>query len=159
MALFNRDKKATIAELEEYYENQRNNRSGRAWVMALFSLIITVGVIAGLFIGGRWTYRQLTKEDTKTAVVNGNDKENSLVTDTSKTDTATPAVEPGGVVSNSAATTSVPNSTTAVNTPAVVAKSSTAIPNTGSGSILLTFPIVSVAVGYAIARRRELNNL
>lgn len=63
--------KTTIAELEEYYAAQEKNRqSPRAWFMAILSLLITVGIIAGLFFAGRWLFRTITSNsDTSTDVV------------------------------------------------------------------------------------------
>ncbi len=63
MPLFKRKDKTTIAELEEYYSNQNKNSSGRAWFMALLSLLITLAVLAALFFGGRWLYRLVTNDD------------------------------------------------------------------------------------------------
>lgn len=58
-ALFKRNDKTTIAELEEYYANQNKRRSGTAWLMAFLSLLITIAIIVALFFAGRWIYRAI----------------------------------------------------------------------------------------------------
>jgi len=132
MPLFKRKDKTTIAELEEYYANQNNNRNGKAWFMALLSLIITLAVLAGLFFGGRWLYRLVT--DDGSVEVNttgeqsgslqgevpsfgeirtdsnddaGSDSQSDDSTDSSATnnDSATNNGDSEGVVSDEAATT------------------------------------------------------
>lgn len=45
---------------DEYYEPERNERSGVAWLLAFGTLIITILLAAGIFFAGRWTYRQIT---------------------------------------------------------------------------------------------------
>ncbi len=74
--LFSRKDKTTIAELEEYYANQKKRRTGTAWLMALISLIITIAVIVLLFLGGRWVYRTFidnSDDNTESSSVEGDD--------------------------------------------------------------------------------------
>lgn len=47
-------------EVQEFYGAERREHLGMAWVVALVSLFVTVLVLAGIFYGGRWTYRKLT---------------------------------------------------------------------------------------------------
>lgn len=63
MALFRKKEKTTIAELEEYYANQKTKRSAKAWLMALLSLLITIAVIVALFFAGRWVYNTFFNND------------------------------------------------------------------------------------------------
>jgi len=44
---------------DEYYEPERRERTGVAWLLALGTLVVTVLLAAGIFFAGRWTYRQL----------------------------------------------------------------------------------------------------
>lgn len=70
--LFNRNKKTTIAELEEYYANQRtNDSSARAWAMAVLSLLITIAVILALFFAGRWLWNVINDDDSATTTTTG----------------------------------------------------------------------------------------
>jgi hypothetical protein len=60
MALFNRDKKKKDVlpqEVREYYQAERRDRTGMAWLLAIATLIVTFLIAAGLFFGGRWLYR------------------------------------------------------------------------------------------------------
>lgn len=66
MALFKRTKKdSVLPEVDSYYEGERRERAGLAWVLALISVIIVALIIIGVFLAGRWLYRQVTKDDTK----------------------------------------------------------------------------------------------
>lgn len=137
--LFKRNDKTTIAELEEYYANQKKRRSGMAWLMALLSLFITVAVIVLLFLGGRWVYRTFidsdstTGDDSETALVEGSNDDvdlpnfdsNDLGADRGVSfeegssnnpedlvvgaDNNTPSSSSEGVVSEEAASTDIPN--------------------------------------------------
>ena len=71
MALFNRNKtKATVLpELEKYYDAERRERSGLAWILALVSIAGVVLVLIGLFFGGRWIYRNLKNDKKPTVAV------------------------------------------------------------------------------------------
>lgn len=63
MALFRRQQTTEIPELKEYYEAQKSDNPAKAWILALVSLLLTIGVVLGLFFGGRWLYRTLFDED------------------------------------------------------------------------------------------------
>lgn len=78
--LFNRNKKTTIAELEEYYSNQeqKRNRPVMAWFMAFLSLLITFVVLFVLFISIRWVYRELT-DNNDSATTTTNDTANEAI--------------------------------------------------------------------------------
>lgn len=58
-----RDKEDVPAEIKEYYQAERRERVGVAWAVALLTLLITVGIVMGLFFGGRWLYRTLANRD------------------------------------------------------------------------------------------------
>lgn len=72
------DKKVP-AEVQEYYDAERRQHSGIAWLIAFLSLLLTVLVAAGLFFGGRWVYRKLAhnspKAPTKTQQAAQKDKD------------------------------------------------------------------------------------
>lgn len=46
-------------EVQEYYQSERRERVGIAWMLALATLVVTVLLAFGLFYGGRWAYRAL----------------------------------------------------------------------------------------------------
>lgn len=73
MALFNRRKQGTDVlptEVREYYQSERRERTGLAWLLAIGTLLATFLIAAGLFFGGRWAYRTVfnhNDDDKKTA--------------------------------------------------------------------------------------------
>lgn len=69
MALFKRRKQETDvlpAEVREYYQSERRERAGVAWLLALGTLFLTFFIAAGLFFGGRWVYRTVFNNDKGT---------------------------------------------------------------------------------------------
>lgn len=74
--LFKRDDKTTIAELEEYYANQKKRRNPRAWAMGFLSIMITVGVLTGLFFGGRLAYRSVVDNEDSSDIASAPAEEN-----------------------------------------------------------------------------------
>lgn len=72
MALFNRRQQnpANVpAEIQEYYQTERRERAGVAWLLAFGTLVATIALAAGIFFGGRWVYRAaFDKDDPKTEV-------------------------------------------------------------------------------------------
>ncbi len=181
MALFGDKNKKTIEELESYYAN-REQKTGMAWVMAFLSLLLTVVILGGLFFGGRAVYRAVTDDGTTQTAVNDEPVDDNTSTTPapeptssgSTTETPAPAPTPaatptpstGGVVSDQAASTTTPSTSTTArggegqntSTNGTVAARSTGLPNTGSGTILISAPIVSLFVGYFVARRKLLRN-
>lgn len=61
MALFRRSKKeSTLPEIDKYYDGERRDRTSLAWLLALISVIIIALIIIGIFLAGRWLYREVT---------------------------------------------------------------------------------------------------
>lgn len=177
--------KTTIAELEEYYANQNQNRtkSGKAWLMAILTILITIIVIVALFYAGRWAYRAITDdssnnpETTSESTNNGNnidlptfdgdivgqgnpanDDSASSVAEGSESESTTNtegSVENDGVVTDEAASTSESNVDRVENTVSVGGEEP--IPNTGAGDFLITIPFVTAVAGYYISRRHFTN--
>lgn len=113
MALFNRkkdDQDVLPAEVREYYKSEQRSRTGKAWLLAIITLLATFLIAAALFFGGRWVYRALfgaddapttTQEansddmsikETSPAPEEGRDNPDALGGTTSSTNTATPPV-------------------------------------------------------------------
>lgn len=67
MALFNRKKKKDVLpqEVREYYQAERRDRTGMAWLLAIATLLVTFLIAAALFFGGRWVYRAVFDNDDK----------------------------------------------------------------------------------------------
>ena len=174
MAIFNRRKSQSISDLENYYAN-RNNSTGRAWAMALLSLLVTVSVLAAMFFGVRWIYRAMT--DNKTTVVTTTQPTNTDTSDTNvavvdptpapsssqnsseHSDHTTPPSEPNGVVSEQAARTTTPSASSrtqgASSTPRT--GDSDALPNTGTGELVFVLPFAAAVLGYFISRKYYIN--
>ena len=67
MALFSRKKKVETVdmppELQNYYQAEYREKTWKAWVLGLATLIITILLALALFFGARWIYRELTDKD------------------------------------------------------------------------------------------------
>lgn len=66
MALFRRktqDTDVVPAEIQDYYQSEKRERTGVAWLLALVTLVITVLLALALFFGGRWLYRKVVTND------------------------------------------------------------------------------------------------
>ena len=66
MALFKRNNKTNVPpEIQEYYQTERRERAGIAWLLAVGTLVATILLTAGIFFAGRWTYRKIAGDDKK----------------------------------------------------------------------------------------------
>ncbi len=54
------------SEVQEYYQAERRERAGVAWLLGLGTLAVTILLAVGLFFGGRWIYRKVTNNDRPT---------------------------------------------------------------------------------------------
>ncbi len=171
-----KDDKTTIAELEEYYsnQNQKKNRTGTAWLMAIFSILITVAVIVLLFLAGRWVYRAVTdnnENDITTSESSGIDIDlpnfggdvvgqgNSSSDSNSESSDSSPS-ENTGTVSDSAASTSESNADRVAennnDSTQTTLNTNDTITNTGPGEVLLVVPVATAVAGYLFSRRRQI---
>lgn len=53
------------AEVQQYYQAERRERVGLAWLLAAGTLVVTVLIGLALFFGGRALYRHFNKSSTK----------------------------------------------------------------------------------------------
>jgi cytoskeletal protein RodZ len=147
---FNRRQKQQTGvpqEIQEYYQTERRERVGLAWLIALATLVVTVLIALGLFYGGRWAYRSVFKKDNKptTAVVENNDKqsattnENAPNTGTSSTSTSQPSPAPSSNTATNPATTTTPQAT------GTTAGRNNGLPNTGPGDVIAIFVVTAIA--------------
>lgn len=64
MALINRKNKTDVPqEIQEYYQTEKRERAGVAWLLAFGTLIVTIVLAAGIFFAGRWAYREIAGTD------------------------------------------------------------------------------------------------
>ncbi len=82
MALFKRkNTNSVLPEVDEYYQAERRDRPWLAWVLALVSVAVVVLIVVGLFLGGRWAYRQITKDNNEVATTDTNPDDDNLTID------------------------------------------------------------------------------
>jgi cytoskeletal protein RodZ len=182
MALFRRKpKEAVLPEVDKYYEGERRDRAGLAWLLALVSVAIVALVIVGVFLAGRWAYRQVADNgdgdvsisdtaDNNTPSFDGesnrgSEGENSE-DETDQTEEA-PASENGetaeqenGQPAAETPTSDSDNSNDSDSTPETTPATgdNEALPNTGPADTAAIFAVVSTAAGlthYAVSRKRS----
>ncbi len=146
---FNRKKQAndkkTPKEVEQYYQSEKRERVGLAWLIAFFSLLITVLVVLGLFFGGRWAWRKVTNNDN-----NGSTAQTTEGTTqpSSQSGTSGAQNEAGTSSGGSSSTSSTNTGSTGSSSSSNAAGSSSAVnqnlTNTGPNNILTVFVIAAV---------------
>jgi hypothetical protein len=190
MALFNRDKEQpqkveVPAEIQDYYQSERRERTGIAWLLALATLVITVIAVLGLFTGGRWVYRKYVQKDKPQTVVQesndeadekkdgeGSSESENLPVDQPEGSTSTPPAEtpstPTPPTSPPATTPSIlpssnnpaPNNSTATGGASPQA-SSTTVPRTGPANIVGVFIGITVVASlfhyFVLSKRTSVN--
>lgn len=57
------DQSTIPVEVEEYYQAERRERVGIAWLLAFATLVTTLLLAVGIFFGGRALYRRFTRDD------------------------------------------------------------------------------------------------
>jgi cytoskeletal protein RodZ len=171
------DQKKVPREVEEYYQSERRDRVGVAWLLAALTLVVTVIIVLGLFLGGRWVYRKVANKDdnntTQTTQTN-QQAEQSPATTPQESSNSSSTNQPGN--SNSSTNPSSNSSTTEdsntqgtvnaptqSNNPSSVStqptQTSSNLANTGPGETIAVFVLVSVAgyLGYSTYLRRRFN--
>ncbi len=174
MAFFNRKKADTtvLPEIERYYEAEKHERAGMAWLLAIVSIACVALVLIGLFFGGRWIYRKAAHTDKQTGVsttkitgsniAKSKDSTSKNTSDNSSTatkpTTTAPAPQAPAPTMPKTPTTQAPATTPAAPTASTpVAPTPKVLTNTGPTSTVLIF-VVSV-LGFTllhniVARRR-----
>lgn len=164
MALLGRskkDKSDVPEEIQEYYDEQKQERAGIAWLLAFTTLIVTILLAAGIFFAGRWTYRKITgnKNNTSQTAQKENQPKEEKNNESSGNDASESQKQPEGQGSGQGEPS--PNESTnqlpGDQSPSDqnVAGSNTVqnnnIPNTGPGDVLAIFMAVSI-FGYMAHR-------
>ncbi len=162
MALLNRNRDQAVVpeEIQEYYQDERRERTGVAWVLAAGTLVMTILLAAGIFFGGRWAYRKIQgndKPDTTQVAQESTENEQAPAPDpTPSSDgavppnpTPTPSITPTPVPPNAPPTPS-PRPNAQPNT-GDVAGTTTPLPSTGPAEVLGVFVSVTLA-GYLMHR-------
>lgn len=160
MAWFRRNKtdQTVLPEIEKYYEAERKERAGLAWLLALVSVACVALILIGLFFGGKWAYNRLTddKKDEPVAVQTTNE---STSTDQTK-DTA--GKDNTNAAQEGTAQAPVPSTVPASSTPTAAVNPTTSktpdsnLPGTGPEGLLALFGAVTIfssVAHYALRRR------
>lgn len=145
-------------EIQDYYQAERRERTGIAWLLALGTLLTTIALAILLFFGGRWVYRKVANRNGNTSQVTQQ-----------PTETTSPANEAEQQPSGDQGATGGGTSSTATNTPATTPAptpatqgqqsrgTSSDLPNTGPGDILAVFVLTSLigaVAHYRLASKR-----
>jgi hypothetical protein len=179
MKLFRRKSSATTnvpPEVAEYYQAERRDKTGMAWLMTLFALLVTVIIVLGLFLAGRWLYRTIRGNDVPTTTTtqtqdqggSGNDQSGNGRTPTPPTESETErnesAPNSGGTnderseQSPENESSSEDNSSTSDRTPndgPIADETTDELANTGPGETAATLFVI-VAIGGYVARNYRL---
>lgn len=92
MELFNRKNNKTDvpAEIQEYFQAEKRDRTGIAWVLAIATLVVTIALAAGIFFVGRWAYRKISgndkKDNSSQTTQTKNSDDNSQLSDNNSSD-------------------------------------------------------------------------
>lgn len=165
MALFRRKKETTVLpDIDQYYDGETRERTGLAWLLALISVAIVALVLVGVFLAGRWAYREVTKnsdDDTVAVVGDGSgsddavnlpsfDGEGEKTGETSSTNTDSDKTG-SNASDQSGSTGSVAGESTDEEAAASIPSTgdNSPLPSTGPASTLAVFAGVSVLAGAA----------
>lgn len=168
MAFFNRKKtdQIVLPEIERYYDAEKRERAGLAWLLAIVSIACVALILIGMFFGGRWIYRKLTNTTEKTGVsttqtvesdiAKGKDKaigsSSNNYNTTPKTPSTTPATPPAAPPTTPTPAVTAPKPTTPAATP-VNGK----LADTGPGSVIPYFAVATI-FGTFVYRLKLRNN-
>ena len=169
MALFNRTKKdSVLPEVDKYYEAEKRDRSGVAWLLALVSIVVVALIIIGLFLAGRWAYNAITDDnevatDTSEDASDAPSVDGGSTEDTSGNNNQDNSDSNGGSTDEPAASDEEvePDTSDEIDTPTTTPEtgdSSGNLPNTGPADTLAIFAVTTAAgtvAHYAIERRKR----
>jgi cytoskeletal protein RodZ len=145
MALFNRRKQNTDVlpeEVREYYQSERRERTGVAWLLAVGTLIATFVIAAALFFSGRWVYRTVfNNDDNKNKTTTSQDNAQRIDENGNVTGGNQQAVNSNGSAGQSTGTSSTSTNTpSSSSTTATNNTTTTTTPNTGPVELINTGP-------------------
>lgn len=149
-------------EVQDYYQAEKRERSGVAWLLALGTLLITIALALGLFFGGRWAYRAIFQNDPSTPAENADSNDDPInglpgistigeenQVQPNEADEPNPAPTPQPAESDDNNSARQLNDTASNQSQADTQKSSEELPDTGPGSTLAIF-LATVAVAYVL---------
>jgi flagellar biosynthesis/type III secretory pathway M-ring protein FliF/YscJ len=150
-------------EIQDYYQTERRERAGVAWLLAFGTLVVTILLAGGIFFGGRWAYRKIAgDEGTETQEVAQNDQtEQERATESANDKKESEQSNSGGqggqdnsvqgdANDNNTSPSPTPTPTPTPSTP-TTGDTSGDLPGTGPSSTITIFFAVTV-LGYLIHR-------
>lgn len=158
-------------EIGEYYQSERRERAGLSWLLTLFTLLLTAGLVVLIFLGGRWAYHKIGG-NSKTPVATTETTEAQTDSDKQSTSTDEASSTGSGSSSSSSDTTNTTNTTNSssesgdstqttytqpqaeVNQP-VATSGSTNLVDTGPGDIVSVASVVA-SIGYVVSVSRRM---
>lgn len=134
-------------ELTEYYNTEKRQRTAVTWMLGIATLVVTVAIAFGLFIGARWIIGKIRDGD-------------KAPEPTPTTQTTQAPTENAAPVQSPTATGTMQGQSTTPATPAGPQTSSTSTPNkklpsTGPGDVVAVATVVTAA-GTLLHYRRSL---
>lgn len=152
-------------EIKEYYQTERRERVGVAWLLALGTLLLTLILATGLFFGGRWAYRKIAGTDKKPETAQTTPKEEEKAAPAPSATQGSSSEQPGpsGTSSTSTSTPSTAPATTPATPPGPTPApaSSAALPNTGPSEALgiaLATTVAGTAAHSLVWTRRKVRD-
>lgn len=144
-------------EVQQYYQSQRRERVGLAWLLGLGTIVVTILLGTGLFFGGRAIYRSVHKKNNPPAVAQNKPSTSKSTTPTPQTPaTTTPAPSTTPTTPTTPPPTPPVTTSTTPTTPPTTPKK---VPNTGPGNLaLIVFAVVSTGATLlhaGVLRRRR----
>ncbi len=178
-----KSKEPTVpTEVQDYYQSERRERIGIAWLLALATLVTTVVLAVGLFFGGRWVYRKVAQKSNKPTTVatqnnqskHGSTAQNQPTSQSKPTQSNSGQAQSAAPTNNSADQNPEPNpqditvsdngssdnlaAGTGSNTATTQTARGAPLPNTGPGDTLKIFVVVTTMATlghYAYSRRKQ----
>jgi len=156
-------------EIQEYYQAERRERVGMAWMLALATLVLTVLLVFGVFFGGRWVYRNVRDNDNNqapTATEPADQQQQSNQTPGNQQNEAQPQTPQTSQPPAQQQQPQQQNPPTATNPPQQPTPQSTPqtdeqLPRTGPADVAAIFVIATaagtVAHSWFMSRRRQLH--
>lgn len=155
-------------EIQDYYQAERRERTGLAWIMATATLVVTIILAIGLFFGGRWIYRKVVGNDSQSTASNSNveqtttdNQPESQQTSSASTNQPTPAPTPPASTPSASTPSPTPSPSTPTpptSTPSTLAANTqSSLPNTGPGdvvAVVVAATVLGTITHYVVTNRR-----
>ncbi len=123
-------------DIKSYYNANRHERVWVAWLLAVGTVLVTIGIAVGLYFAGRWIYEQLTSNTSQQTTQTSQGNKSSVSTPSKSSPNDNPTKK---TISSSAGTStkkSAANST--------ISGNNNTLTNTGPGNDIAVFFIASI---------------